>query len=311
MDAVTAKKFIQLTVFSITLVLLSGFIPVAGIILLFLSVVPQLILLRKRQYFYSVFSWLSVFVILGLVKGWGFTGNYIFLFCLYAIWFNFLIKKVQKPYIPLINAAAAWCILLFVWAGLNYVFFKVNLLEELVKLVRVSGAISIGKYYDLGLPYSQIAVMDSAVNNIIEFFTRSAIGWMIITGITGSWSVYYTLSRYTETPRPPAIKEFRFPESYIWFLILAVILYMAGGRLQENNMLILMAWNMGVVLLGGYFLCGFGLMISIMTRWNFPMFMKFIMIFSLFIFLRGIYFFMIIGIVDVWVNFRKRMNLGT
>ncbi len=301
------KNFIQLTALSIILVSLSGFIPVAGIILLFLSVVPQLILITKRrQYLYSIFSWLLVFFFIGLLKGWGFSSNYIFLFFIYALWFSYLIKRPRKPYIVIVNAAVIWCLLIFMWTGLNYIFFKINLLEEIVKLAKISAAFSIGKYYDFGLQYSQIEMMDNSINGIIEFFTKSAVGWVLITGLIGSWFVYYTLGRYIYMPELPPIKKFRLSEGYIWFLIFAVILYVFGGKLSGDNMPIVLALNIGVVLLGGYFLSGFGLIISLMARWNFSMFMKFLAIFFLFIFLRGIYFFIIFGIVDVWVNFRKR-----
>jgi hypothetical protein len=260
---------LQATAVSILILFISGLIPVFGFVLLFLSIVPQVILLRKKEYSSLIFSWISVLLFVFLLRGWRFGLNYVFLFIPYALCFNTLIGRNIKPLRAVVLSAMYWCVLFMVWIGGVYFIFKVNFFEEIFRLSRIAGATSMGKYYDFGLNSGQMSLLNGSFSSMIEFFLSSAVGWIIIVSVIGSWIVYHVLSKHAYAGRLAAIKLFRLPENYIWFLMAAIVLYIAGSKFYVNNTLTLIGSNMGIVLLGGYLLSGLGLVLYFMTNWGF------------------------------------------
>lgn len=169
---VTAKKHVQLTALSILLVLLSGVNPFIGIILLFLSVAPQLTLLIRKKYMLSALSWVSVFVILFITRGWVFSANYVFVFGGYSFVFYYFVKNKDKPINTVVNAAIAWCFFVLIWVGFNYFAVKTNLLEEAIKFTKIQNAIGIGMFYDFGWQFNQIDIMNDAIIGKFDFFYK-------------------------------------------------------------------------------------------------------------------------------------------
>ncbi|MFH1415251.1 MAG: DUF2232 domain-containing protein [Elusimicrobiota bacterium] len=304
------RRLLKLSAVSLMLVLSAQFVPAAGILLLFLSIVPQLILFFEKKYISALIVWFTVSAASVFAIGWNFSGTYVFLFLVYTIVFSFMLIKGKRPYTVILLSSVLWCSIVMVWVGYNRIFLEVNLLEQIIKLTKITGAVSIGKYYDFGLPYSQIEHMGKAFSSMIGFISRSAVGWMFITGIAGSWIVYYAASRYLPVPGLPPIILFRLPESYVWVMIAALILFMAGRNYTENNMAVLLASNTGVVILGGYFLSGLGVVAFFMARWRISFFFRSAVMVFLLIFLRGMYLFIIFGIMDVWMNFRNKWRIS-
>lgn len=290
-------------------VFFSGLIPIFGIFLLFISIIPQMVLFTNKRNKQAFLSWLILVIILYIYKGAGFTLSYTAIFFIWSGLYLELIKKTKTPHLIILNASICWAVIVFLWVGLYYLFLKINLLKELVTFIKMSGAISIGKYYDIGFPYSQIEIIDRSVQGFIDFLIKGSGGWMIIIGVFGTWINYSVLSRNILLQKLPSMAKFRFPDNCIWVLICSVLLYMLGRSIPGNNIILLTSINLGIVLLCGYFLSGFGLVFNFMNKLNVPTFMKFIIIIFLFIFLKGLYLFLLLGLVDVWVDFRKKMKL--
>ncbi|MFC2062076.1 DUF2232 domain-containing protein [Elusimicrobiota bacterium] len=300
------KDFFRLTAISVAFVVLSGFIQGFGVIFLFLSVVPQITFLRVKKYSYAAWSWLLVCAAIGLLRSWNFILLYLFMFVFYSIWYSVILKWESKPYSKVLNASMCWIVLLIFWGIFNKIVLNVNVLENIIKDIKIVGALTIGKYYDFGLPQAQVDLIEKSMKNIIVFFKKSFIGCCFTAGVIGSWAVYHSIGKMMPVKPLPSVKMFRLPEKYIWFLIGAGFFYIMGIKLSEYNVLAIMGINMGVVLLCGYFLSGLGLSVALMTNLNISGLLRFIILFFFFLFLRGIYIFIVIGIADVWFNFRKK-----
>jgi hypothetical protein len=306
---ISVKYFIQLTALSVISILLAHIIPIAGILFLFVSVVPQVILLLKKNYVQAAASWLVLFVVLGFALGWGFSVNYVLFFMIYGVVYGLFIEKENTPSAAIIKGASIACLLIFLWLTASAVIFKSNLIEEIVKLIKITAAISIGKQYDIIPLFSQIEIMDSYIGSKISFFSASLFGWGFTICIVGAWLIYYILSKYGYAIQLPLIRKFRLPETYIWLLISAVVMYLVGQKFYENNIATLLALNFGVVLFAAYFISGLGLINSLLVKLKFSLFLRFLMVIFLFFFFKAAYFFIGIGIFDVWVNFRKKFAL--
>ncbi|MBN2407317.1 MAG: DUF2232 domain-containing protein [Elusimicrobia bacterium] len=302
------RKFIQLTLLSVLLVLVSGYMSFFGIFFLFISVVPQLLLLCAGRYALAAVSWLAVFSAAVMLRGAGFAALYILIFVPYALWFRNVLGIKMSPYSRIVNAALMWVFIFLVLGAAGYLLTGFNILAETVRSAKIAAGLSIGWYYDFGIPQQQIDIIENSVKSFIVFFRNSFFGWSMITGFLGSWMVYHGAagSGFTE-PLPP-VKKIRLPEQYIWFLIAAIALYLAGTRWPGQKLLTLMGSNMGMVLLVGYFLSGIGLAVTVMMNLNISHFMRLIVLLFMLFFAYGIYVFILLGIVDVWVDFRRRWS---
>jgi len=289
------------------LVFMARYVSFLGLLALFGSVVPQILMFYRGRRKDAAVSWLLVSAISAALLGPIFALNYLFVFILYGIVYGIFLKEKDGASRIVISAASVWCLLLFVWVMANYLFFGLNPLEEFTKTARIFWALNIGRYYDYGIPVAQITDIENMVSGIMVFFTKSAAGWSVITGLSGSWFVYYLLRRHIQVPALPSLTAFRLPDFYIWALMLSIILYMAGSG--GNHILSVTASNLGIVLIGGYILSGLGLVIAMMGSWNFTVFTKVFALLFIILFLRGVFFFLILGVIDVWADFRKRLGL--
>ncbi|MFW6134462.1 MAG: DUF2232 domain-containing protein [Elusimicrobiota bacterium] len=302
------KDFIKKTVISVGLVVLTGIVPIFGIIPLFISVVPQIVMLQHSKYFSALFSWSIVSISVGLIFGWGFLPTYIFLFPVYGIAYTLILKFDMNQYKKILNCSLFWVFLFSVWFLFNYTVFNINLFEKFIGSIKATGALSIGKYYDLDMSYKQIEIINTAMRKTIDVFKTGFVGWSMIGAVLGSGIIYYILSLQGKIRPMPRIEDFRLSETLVWVLIAAGLFYMAGRNFGKYNLFFLIGSSTGIVLLGGYFLSGLGAILYFLTKWNVSVFMKFFILFVLFVFLKGMYLFIILGIVDVWINFRKRFS---
>jgi hypothetical protein len=125
---------IKLTAVSASLILVSALAPMLAIPLLMLSVVPQVIMIKKGELRKVLISWVAVaFLIYGLF-GPVYVMTYVVLFILFAA----VIAKSVLPYEENVyrkvgKMALAWFLFFMLWQAFVYLIFKVNVAEVIIK----------------------------------------------------------------------------------------------------------------------------------------------------------------------------------
>jgi len=150
LSAVEKNRFIKLTCISVMLVFMAHYVSFLGLLALFASVVPQILMFHRGRHKDALISWMLVWVVSAAVLGLGFALNYLITFVFYGVVYGIFLKEKDGAARIVVNAASVWCLLLFAWVITNYMFFDLNPLEEFTKTARVFWALNIGRYYDYG-----------------------------------------------------------------------------------------------------------------------------------------------------------------
>nr|MDA3793265.1 DUF2232 domain-containing protein [Elusimicrobiota bacterium] len=288
---------IKLTAVSASLILVSALAPMLAIPLLMLSVVPQVIMIKKGELRKVLISWAAVtFLIYGLF-GPVYVMTYVVLFILFAA----VIAKSVLPYEESVyrkvgKMALVWFLFFMLWQAFAYLIFKVNVAEVIIKSIESSMAVGLEKYYKAGLPVVQIEMIGGSVGTVLEYFKSGFTGWVFVSATAGSYVFYYTLSKYMEIKRLPALNLFRPDEDRIWYLIGALCIYIAGVKFGSFSMLSVVGINGLIVLLAGYSVSGFGVFSLMASKIGLNSFFKVLFLAAVFIFLKGIIIFAAAGI---------------
>ncbi|MFH1020917.1 MAG: DUF2232 domain-containing protein [Pseudomonadota bacterium] len=97
------------------------------------------------------------------------------------------------------------------------------------------------------------------------------------------------------------LKNWRLPELLVWPVIMTGI-----ALLVPDEKLNILGLNMGLVLLVLYLSQGLAIVSSMMQKWSLPPAIRIITYSLLFLQIYGIGFVALLGLADVWVDFRKR-----
>jgi len=291
---------------SAVLIAVSGMLPFLGAVFLFMSIAPQIVLVRKGQTGTALASGAAAVIAAGFLRGAGFLLYYIWLFGIYCAFYCLFLKKEKSAGWVISRACFLWTGLFMIWAAVNYYVFNINVIENTVSILTSASAISIGQYYSTGVPFERIDLLNTSVISALEFFTRSFLGWVLISAAAGSWLVYYAVSRNDGVSPAPSIETFRLPDTMIWLLLGSGVLFFLS-RGEGYSIISLASVNAGIVLLIGYIAAGTGVVLSLFSKWQMTAFMKFLLLISLFIFFWGFYVVLAAGIIDVWADFRSRL----
>ncbi len=96
------------------------------------------------------------------------------------------------------------------------------------------------------------------------------------------------------------LKNWRLPELLVWLVIMAGI-----ALLVPDEKLNTLGLNVGLVLLVLYLSQGLAVVSSLMHKWSLPLAIRIITYSLLFLQVYGIGFVAVLGLADVWVDFRK------
>ncbi|MGM0441047.1 MAG: DUF2232 domain-containing protein [Elusimicrobiota bacterium] len=300
------KKFVSFTLTSIAFIFLTGYMPVLGSLLLFVSVVPQMDLLYENKFVQAAGSWLIVLTAIVFLKSWVFLYTYSVIYILYAGLYYFLLKKYDGALEIVIKAAGIWIGLWTVWLISTKVLFDINFLKELTLFLKSGLAESVGGLYSLDFEIKQLAMVENSFVNMLEFFRKSFFGLAIILSFAGSAVVYYILSLKKESiKRISSFVNFRLPREMVWLFLGGGVLYLGGNLISRFNIINLLGGNLSIIFLTGYMLTGVSLAVFLFDKWNTSIWVRNILIVLIFLFTSGFFIFTIAGIADVWVDFRK------
>jgi len=120
--------------------------------------------------------------------------------------------------------------------------------------------------------------------------------WLNI--VVGRWLLKKKASSRTEREE---LKNWRLPELLVWPVIMTGI-----ALLLPDEKLHTLGLNVGLVLLVLYLSQGLAIVSSLMQKWSLPLAVRIITYSLLFLQIYGIGFIAVLGLADVWVDFRKQ-----
>lgn len=160
---------------------------------------------------------------------------------------------------------------------------------------------------EAGLPPEVLLNLTSVTNAMREVFPRMLPGLLMTMVITTVWISIVLINsltgRLTETVPWGSYSTWKLPELLVCLPIVGIALLVFGkGIFQDGG-----GWlTMAAVLL--YFFQGLAVFISLLERWRVPYFVRIMLYAVLIIQSYGLILLAILGLSDVWIDFRKQKS---
>lgn len=193
--------------------------------------------------------------------------------------------------------------------GIDGVVGGVNPYSQLLQVID-SGFQHTLEFYgtkEAGLPPEMLLNLTSVTNAMREFFPRMLPGVLVSMVMSTVWLNIVLVNTLTgrlagTVPWGP-YSTWTLPEPLVWLPIAGIAILVFGrGLLQDAG-----GWlTMAAVLL--YFFQGLAVFISLLERWRVPFFVRIMLYFVLIIQSYGLILLAVLGLSDVWINFRKQTN---
>ncbi|HEY3934065.1 MAG TPA: DUF2232 domain-containing protein [Gemmatimonadales bacterium] len=129
---------------------------------------------------------------------------------------------------------------------------------------------------------------------------------LALIALGGTWLAWGDYQRIARTPLAPAaapFREFRFNDHLVWLLLASVALALLHPSTAAN----LLAWNVLVVVLACYCLRGLAITATMMRNAP-PLFIAFLVVIMLLTLVFAMVGFVLVGIADTWLDFRRRIQ---
>ncbi len=301
---------VKLTAVSLFMILLAALVPPLAVPAALLSVAPQIIMIRNQKTKNAFFSWGIVLAVVYLLFGYAYAITYCFIFILFAaVAGKVIMENNDAAYKTVGKFALTWIGFFMLGQVAVYLIFNINAAEVIINSTESTMVLGMERYYKAGFALSQINLINHFFGVAFRYFKTGFFGWVLLTAIVGNYLLYFTLSKYLDIKKLPAINNFRPKETMVWYFIAALFLYMAGLKTGgDYNILLITGINGLIILLAGYFISGIGVFSLLAAKIGMSGFIKLFFLLSLFLLCRGILLFTAAGILDTWLNFRKLGN---
>lgn len=192
-----------------------------------------------------------------------------------------------------------WLTTAIMISGLNHV----NLYQEVLREID-SGLVAASEVYSQApdIPLDVKAELQPAFVRIREVTPKILPGLLAIITLSTVWLNIMTanwLLRKKGLPGWEDMSQWRFPDSLVWLFISAgVMLFLPGtmGIIGLNLMLIMVTL---------YFMQGFEVLNHLCLKWSVPNLIRLLIIFFLVIQAYGFILLALVGVADIWADFRK------
>ena len=203
---------------------------------------------------------------------------------------------------------------LLVLGGIWLIFWTVfgviagaNPYTQLVKILDLGlqQTMELSSSKEAGLSPEMVLGLAQATASMRETLPRLLPGLLLSMTVTTVWlnMVFINaLIRRTSGVSPWGMySEWRLPDQLVWLPICAVVGILFGqGVVNDGGIWLLMLSGLF------YFFQGLAVFIALMERWRLPGFVRLILSFILLIQTYGLLFLALLGLIDVWWNFRKK-----
>jgi uncharacterized protein YybS (DUF2232 family) len=161
---------------------------------------------------------------------------------------------------------------------------------------------------EAGLPPEMMFALQEVISGLRKAMPALLPGLLasaLVITVLVNMIVSNTLANYFSKGVFPwgAYSTWELPEQLVWVPITAITLMLIG----KGDLLHTGGW---LLMLSGllYFFQGLAIFIALLERWNVPVYIKGILYFILIIQSYGLLILALLGISDIWFNFRKRIE---
>ncbi len=297
---------------ALTVVLFLGsfYIPVLGIAISFFSPVPLVILSMRyglrRGIGGSVAASLFVLLVGGPFQA------FLFLFnsAAVAIAVGYLVGKGLKAteiifYGTLVSLASK-----IAFFGVSALLMGINPFEVNLKVVQDAVKSSIGIYQKLGVSGEELSTLRKNLSELVRYLRIVLPAIIIVASAFDTFLTFvisgWVLKRVGERfPSLPPFSEWRFPRSVFWGLVAGVGFSILGGYLS-NPYLAHAGANLQLVFGFLFIIQGLSVIDFLMKRFNLPRAVRGLLIVILFIQPILSRIVMLIGMLDLFIDFRRK-----
>ena len=178
-----------------------------------------------------------------------------------------------------------------------------NLLLKVLDL-GLEQTLELSKSKEAGLSPETILGLSEATATMRETIPRMLPGLLSVTVVFTVWLNMVLINglcgRLTSIAPWGAHATWRLPDHLVWLPIGAVVLALFGQSSLQNAS----SW---LIMISGtlYFFQGLAVLMALLERWRVPPFVRMILYFVVFFQTYGLMLIAVLGLIDVWCNFRK------
>ena len=194
------------------------------------------------------------------------------------------------------------------WIGYGTVE-GVNLYSYLLELLDAGFAQTYDLYRENSdVPAQTLLNLEGAVTEIRLLIPRILPGILVCTVLLTVWINLVGSISLLERIKPGQLpwkkfKNWRLPERLVWLPIVASIALIVGqGEIKSTGLSLII---ISALL---YFFQGFAVLIHFIDKWKVPLYLKIAIYGILILQSYGLLLLSVIGIADVWIDFRRRRN---
>ncbi len=301
------KKIFLAVSFSVFIVYLSIVFPFL-IFGLFLSIIPLVILVLKKEYLNASISYIIVFGLLAIAFPVHLVLIYIFMFVVFGIGFAIILKQ-KHPALRTIRFSIVLFFLVFIVIVIILkLVANINILDSVRSLLERARYEAMAVYERWGVKEDLLKDFELQWENFALIFEKLFVSIVTIIAIIGIWICYFVCSkifpRYNiSIASLPKFSNWRPKEETVWGLILAGGLFLLGSR-SGWVFFERVGLNLAVVFLAMYLLAGISLVVFFLNFFRIRIFFRALL--YLLIILQPLMF-SVLGIIDVWLNWRGKL----
>ncbi|NOQ46629.1 MAG: DUF2232 domain-containing protein [Desulfobulbaceae bacterium] len=192
------------------------------------------------------------------------------------------------------------------WAGFG-VLAEIHPYRQLIELLDAGFAQTYEIYSkNTDLSADVLLNLEQAVTQLRELVPRVLPGVLAGTVLLTVWmnmvaaNIFLGLKTPENSPWP-RYSTWRLPEQLVWIPIVSSVLILTGSGIVRDIGICLVLVSCMV-----YFFQGVAVFIHLLDRWNVPRYIRVLLYFILVIQSFGLLLLAVLGIADVWINFRQR-----
>lgn len=311
-DRVPTKSIVEgafLAAITAILFIISIYIPLLGTLVSFLCPLPIIILYLRHSLKFTIISIFVSGVLVSIIAG-PLQGLMVLLgFGILGVTLGYAIKKeLSSNEIILLGSIASLSskiiiILIGIWfLDINPLIFDVDQIDRIITQ-------SLNFYQSIGLTGEQLDFLKESLTQTLNIF-RIVFPAMLILASIFDVFINYIVARVVlkrfgyNLPGFSSFSNWRAPKSFFWSYFLGIILIFLGVK-YNIALLNKIGLNVQIFFTIAFFVCGLSLVVFLLERYKVKSFVKWII--YIMICIQPIFSQVAtwIGILDVWIDFRK------
>lgn len=216
--------------------------------------------------------------------------------------------EIQAGTRGIIVLAATWVIFWIVYGTIQ----GINPYQHLLEILDTGFAQTYDYYMkNSDLPAENILQLEQAVSELRGIIPMILPGILFCTVLVTVWINLILSATVLAKIQPDNLpwqkySQWRLPDKLVWvFIVAGIFLLMGQGRLSQAAI--------GTILVTSllYFFQGLAVFVHMLEKWNVPTYVRILIYGILIIQSYGLILLTIVGLADVWLNFRRTRSINT